>query len=114
MQYIIISSVALVASLQTLLSGFGLTTVLMPAFALFFPLVIADYATAVVHLANHLFRLALLWHKANWAVMLRFGLPAAVAAVFGALLLNTIAAFPPITQYGLGNTIHQVIQHSSS
>lgn len=108
MQYIIISSVALVASLLTLLSGFGLATVLMPAFALFFPLVIAVSATAVVHLANNLFRLVLLRRKASWAVVLRFALPAAVAAVFGALLLNTIAAFPPMTKYELGNTIYQV------
>lgn len=44
----------------TLLSGFGLGTVLMPVFALFFPIEIAIAATGVVHLSNNLFILAAL------------------------------------------------------
>lgn len=53
MDYIFIALVAIVVAALTLFSGFGLGTVLMPAFALFFPVPVA--ATAVVHLANNLF-----------------------------------------------------------
>ncbi len=55
MSYIIICSVALIVSGLTLFSGFGLGTLLMPAFALFFPVEVAVAATAVVHLANNIF-----------------------------------------------------------
>jgi len=53
MDYVFIALVAVVVAALTLFSGFGLGTVLMPAFALFFPVPVA--ATAVVHLANNLF-----------------------------------------------------------
>ena len=49
--------------------------VLMPAFALFFPVPVAVAATAVVHLANNLFKVALVGRKADWAVVLRFAIP---------------------------------------
>ncbi len=51
--------VALLASGLTLFSGFGLGTLLLPAFALFFPVEIAVAATAIVHLINNLFKLLL-------------------------------------------------------
>ncbi len=59
MEYIVICLVALLVSALTLFSGFGLGTVLMPAFALFFPVPVAIAATAVVHLANNLFKVVL-------------------------------------------------------
>jgi len=54
MDYALVLVVSLVAAGVTLFSGFGLGTVLMPAFALVFPLPVAAAATAVVHLANNL------------------------------------------------------------
>lgn len=79
--------VALAASTLTLFSGFGLGTLLLPAFALVFPLDVAVAATAVVHLANNLWKGWLLWKDAHWATVLRFGLPAALAAFLGAWVL---------------------------
>ncbi len=55
MSYLIICGTALIVSGLTLFSGFGLGTLLMPAFALFFPVEVAVEATAVVHLANNIF-----------------------------------------------------------
>ena len=84
MDLLIISVVALLASALTLFSGFGLGTVLLPAFALFFPVPTAVAATAVVHLLNNLFKGALLRGGADWRTVLRFGLPAVPGAVLGA------------------------------
>jgi len=47
--YALIAITALVISGLTLFSGFGLGTVLMPAFAVLFPVPTAIAATAVVH-----------------------------------------------------------------
>ena len=55
MELVLIGLVALLTSGLTLFSGFGLGTILMPVFALFFPLPLAIAATAVVHFANNLF-----------------------------------------------------------
>ena len=101
MSYVVICFVAIVVSALTLFSGFGLGTLLMPAFALFFPVEIAVGATAVVHLANNIFKAFLVGRKADLAVVLKFALPGAVAAVFGALLLNYVSELKPLAEYTL-------------
>ena len=65
MSYLLVCLVALLASGLTLFSGFGLGTLLLPAFALFFPVEIAVSATALVHLINSLFKLLLVGSKAD-------------------------------------------------
>jgi hypothetical protein len=55
MEIILICLAAFLASLLTFFSGFGLGTILMPVFALFFPLEMAIALTGVVHLLNNLF-----------------------------------------------------------
>ncbi len=84
MDYIIVCSSALLIALLTLFSGFGLGTLLMPVFAIFFPVEVAVAATAVVHLANNVFKLVLMGRHANWGIVARFAIPAAVAAFGGA------------------------------
>ncbi|MEJ5377403.1 MAG: sulfite exporter TauE/SafE family protein [bacterium] len=100
--------VALTASGLTLFSGFGLGTILMPAFAIFFPVEVAVAATGVVHLANNLFKLALLGRRADWGVVARFALPGALAAIAGAWLLTALAHFPAIGSYTLAGSTFQV------
>ena len=101
MQYALVAGEALFVSALTLFSGFGLGKLLMPAFALFLPVPVAVAATAVVHLANNLFKLALVGRKAVWTVVVRFALPAA-AAIVGAMLLGLLADVPPLLSYSLG------------
>lgn len=97
--YALICTVAFVISLITLYSGFGLGTVLMPVFAIFFPLPVAIASTAIVHLANNLFKALLIGKWANWRVVVWFGVPAAAAAALGAYLLGYVYNFDPIASY---------------
>lgn len=99
MDLIIVSLVALLASGLTLFSGFGLGTLLMPVVALFFPLEVAIGITAIVHLANNLFKVTLLGKHTEWSVFLRFGGPALVAAVFGAWMLGWLAENETLITY---------------
>jgi len=108
MDYVIVCLVALLVSGLTLFSGFGLGTLLMPAFAFFFPLPVAVAATAVVHLSNNLFKVALLGKKADWGIVLRFGLPAVLAAIAGALLLEYLAEMPALFSWIWGGTQYPV------
>jgi uncharacterized membrane protein YfcA len=101
MEYIIICIVALVASGLTLFSGFGLGTILVPVFALFFPVDMAIALTAIVHFLNNLFKLGLLGKSANKNIVLKFGIPSIVFAFLGALCLSYISGFKPIYSYGL-------------
>lgn len=96
MQVLIICVIALLASGLTFFSGFGLGTLLLPAFALFVPLEHAIAMTAVVHLLNGLFKLALLRKHIDRGVLLRFGLPAVLAAMLGAWLLSALGTLPAL------------------
>ncbi len=101
MSYLIICTVAFVISGLTLFSGFGLGTLLMPAFALFFPIEVAVAATAIVHLANNIFKVILVGRSADAKTVLKFALPAAVFAMLGALLLNYFTTVEPLVEYVL-------------
>lgn len=99
MELLVITVAAFAASLLTLFSGFGLGTLLMPVVAIFFPLEMAIAITAMVHLSNNLFKVALLGRQANRAVLLSFGIPAVIFAFLGALLLGWLSGMAPITEY---------------
>ena len=101
LQWTLICLVGFGASLMTFFSGFGLGTLLLPVFALFFPAEAALMMTAVVHLLNNLFKITLLFRFVNRRVLLRFGVPAIVAAVAGSALLVRLSAAEPIFHYAL-------------
>lgn len=96
MELTLILLTAFAVAVLTLFSGFGLGTLLMPAFALFFSLPVAVAATAVVHLANNLFKSALLMRHADRGIVLKFGLPALIAALPGATLLVALGQDPGV------------------
>ncbi|HPF69402.1 MAG TPA: TSUP family transporter [Candidatus Krumholzibacteria bacterium] len=102
MTMLVVCAVALAASGLTFFSGFGLGTLLLPVFALFFPIEEAVALTAVVHFLNGLFKLGLVGRHADRGVVLRFGLPAILAAFAGAALLHVLAGLPPVGAWSLG------------
>lgn len=99
MTLLLVCLVAFLASALTLFSGFGLGTLLLPAFALVFPPQWAVACTALVHLTNNLFKLALIGKHAKRATVIAFGLPALVGALIGAWLLKALADLPILGSY---------------
>lgn len=108
MEYILIPIVALLASALTFFSGFGLGTLLLPAFAVFFPVDIAIALTAIVHFSNNLFKLALIKKHINWKIALQFGLPALLFSFLGAFLLDKITSVNILTEYTLNDKVFQI------
>jgi uncharacterized membrane protein YfcA len=102
MAFVLVGVVAFLASALTLYSGFGLGTVLLPVFAVFFAAPVAVAATAVVHLLNNLFKGTLLLREADWPTVRRFGLPAVPAAIVGALLLAQLGSTTPVFTWSAG------------
>ena len=87
MDVFIIGVTALLASLLTFFSGFGLGTILTPVFAIFFPAQIAIAQTSVVHFINNIFKLVLIGRHINKKIVFAFGLPAIAGAFAGAYVL---------------------------
>ncbi len=86
--FIILIVVAFCASILTFFSGFGLGTILMPVFCLFFPVSISIAMTGMVHLANNVFKWFLIGKNAAKEVVIKFGIPSIIGALLGAFLLN--------------------------
>jgi len=107
-EYAVICTVAVIVSALTLFSGFGLGTLLMPAFALFFPVTVAVAATAVVHLVNNLFKVLLVGKHANKRVVIRFAVPAAIFAALGAFVLVYISQMEPLVRYSIGGRTFEI------
>lgn len=99
MEYLYLLCIAIVsclASVMTFMSGFGLGTILLPVFLLFFPLPVAIIATAIVHFGNNIGKLIAIYHDIDIPVLLRFGVPAITGAGLGALLFDSAASLPPL------------------
>lgn len=108
MEYLIICTVSFFVSGLTLFSGFGLGTLLMPCFALFFPLEAAVALTAVVHFSANLWKFVLMGRFADRRALIFFGLPAALFAFAGAWLLGALSHFPPVYVYEIVGRAHEV------
>lgn len=105
MELLTIAAAALAVSALTLYSGFGLGTLLMPVFTLFVPVDAAVAATAAVHAANNIFKLAMVGRYADRSLVPRFGLPAVAGSFAWAAALGMLAPLPPLAEYTLGGRV---------
>ena len=99
MEIVVISLTAFVVAILTFFSGFGLGTILTPVFMIFFPVELAIALTGVVHFFNNIFKLFLVGRNADKEVLLRFGIPAVIAAIIGSWILLNITDLQPLFTY---------------
>ncbi|MCH4822097.1 sulfite exporter TauE/SafE family protein [Gramella lutea] len=99
MEIVIISITAFLAAILTFFSGFGLGTILTPVFMLFFPVELAIALTGVVHFFNNVYKLGLVGGKTDKEVLIRFGIPAVIAAFIGSWILINITGTQPLFTY---------------
>lgn len=108
MEIIVISAAAFLTAILTFFSGFGLGTILTPVMMLFFPVDLAIALTAIVHFFNNLFKLFLVGKAADKSVLIRFGIPAVLAAFLGSWVLLQISDVHTDFQYQLFGTVFEV------
>jgi uncharacterized membrane protein YfcA len=99
MEIVIISIVAFLVAILTFFSGFGLGTILTPVLMIFFPVELAIALTGVVHFFNNIYKLGLVGRNANKDVLIRFGIPAVIAAFIGSWVLINIKDVQPLFSY---------------
>lgn len=108
MDYLLIGIVTLIGAGLTLFSGFGLGTLLLPVFGLFFPIDVAIALTAIVHFSNNLIKLGFYCKNIDWNIILRFGVPSILAAFVGAYLLTTLSDLQPLITYTLFGKVFSI------
>lgn len=99
MEVFIIIIASFLASLLTFFSGFGLGTILLPVFAVWFSIDVAIALTAIVHFLNNFFKLVLVGKNVHFKTLLRFGIPAIIASLAGAYLLIHVSDLEPLFTY---------------
>jgi uncharacterized membrane protein YfcA len=100
-ELLLLALLGAVASAITIVSGFGLNTVLVPAFAVLFPLPLAIAAVALVHLIASGIRLVIFRAHINRVIALQFVPWAILGGIVGALILELLGAIPVIASYPL-------------
>jgi uncharacterized membrane protein YfcA len=108
MEIIIVSIIAFLVAILTFFSGFGLGTILTPVFMFFFPVELSIALTGVVHFFNNIFKIILVGRNANREVLIKFGVPAVLAALIGSAILINIADAPSLFSYTLGDSLIEV------
>ena len=108
MEILIVSIIAFLVAILTFFSGFGLGTILTPVFMFFFPVELSIALTGVVHFFNNIFKIILVGRNANREVLIKFGIPAVLAALIGSAILIHIAEAPPLFAYTLGENLIEV------
>ena len=108
MEYVIIAFTVLFGAGLTFFSGFGLGTLMLPVFSLFFDLPIAVGATAIVHLANNIFKFAMVSKHIHYSTLFRFGIPALIFASLGGYLLTFFGEMEAFRTYTIGGHIFEM------
>ena len=100
------------AAIFTFFTGFGIQLLLTPLLLFFFPLDRAVVIVSVVHLAYAGLQFALARRNTtplrniDWEVVVRFGVPAAVASAVGALCFFSLRDVPPYLLYALSLKVY--------
>ena len=107
-QFLAVVLIVIFGSVLTFFSGFGLGTIMLPVMSLFFPIDIAVITTALVHLANNLFKFGLVYKHIHFSTLLRFGVPAIFSAFLGALLLSWMGSISSLYDYTIAGHLFSV------
>lgn len=92
MEVILILLVVVLASGVGTLTGFGLSTVMIPVMVLFYPLAEALLFVGVVHWFGDIWKLVLFREGIRWRLILSFGVPGIISTVVGSALIFSISS----------------------
>ncbi len=92
MELVLILIVIAVASGIGTLTGFGLSTVMIPVMVLFYPMPETLLFVGAIHWFNDIWKLLLFREGIRWRLILSFGIPGIVATILAAHLLFSISS----------------------
>lgn len=109
MNLILVLLSVLFVSVLTFFSGFGLGTILLPIFLVFFPLKTAIVATALVHFSNSIFKFIYIYKHIKIPILLTFGIPAVLASMVGSYLISEMSETWCLFSYSLNGKEMEVL-----
>ena len=92
MDILLLSAFVIVASCVGTITGFGTSTILVPALLLFYPLPQTLLFVGIIHWFGDVWKLLLFRKGFQWKLILGFGIPGIAATVLGASIVFRIPA----------------------
>ena len=86
MSCILLILLTLLASLVGTITGFGLSTIMIPGMLLFYPLPMTLLFVGIIHLFGDIWKVILFRKGINWKIVLWFGIPGILLSYIGASL----------------------------
>lgn len=91
MEILVIALLTLLASIVGTVTGFGISTIMVPLLALFFSPVVAIFLVTIIHWFGDLWKVILFRGGLDIKLALRFGIPGLLAGYGGALIALTVS-----------------------
>ncbi len=92
MEIVFVLIVVVVAGMVGTLTGFGLSTIMIPVMVLFYPLTEALLFVGIIHWFSDIWKLVLFRQGIRWRLILSFGIPGILATILGASLAFDISS----------------------
>jgi uncharacterized membrane protein YfcA len=90
MEIVLITFVVIIASAVGTLTGFGISTLMVPIMLLFYPFEQTLLFVGIIHWFGNLWKLLLFRKGFQWKLILSFGIPGIAAAYLGARLVRLV------------------------
>ncbi len=91
-QLILLSLLTLLASVIGTISGFGISSIMIPIMSLFYPLPLTLLFVAIIHLFGDIWKIVFFRRSANWRIILLFGIPGILFSYVGATMSFNVPA----------------------
>jgi len=87
MEILWITLLTIIASAVGTITGFGISTVMVPIVLFFYPLPETLLLVGIIHWFGDLWKMFLFKHGINWKILLFFGIPGILTGILGAYLV---------------------------
>lgn len=86
----LISVLTLVASVVGTMTGFGMSTIMIPVLLFMYPLPQTLLLVGVIHFAGNIWKMVFFHRGLQWKLLLLFGIPSVLASYLGATLTSEV------------------------
>jgi len=86
----VFATVTFVAAIFGTITGFGISTVMIPVILFFYPLPTALLFVGIIHFAGDIWKVLFFKHGIRWNLILSFGIPGIIASYLGASLVLSV------------------------
>ncbi|OGM16731.1 hypothetical protein A2V61_03410 [Candidatus Woesebacteria bacterium RBG_19FT_COMBO_47_8] len=90
MEILAISALTLLASILGTISGFGISTIMVPVVLFFLPLPETLLLVGIIHWFGDIWKMYFFKKGIDWKLLISFGIPGVIMAYFGASLVLTL------------------------